>query len=106
MPGKKSQLTPLETRKQMLLVESELNRAQLLNEMRDFKNEIQLLKDKLYVIGSVTSAAAKLAVTLSAVGRAFSLQDGVKSSWVSALVNGAKAGASLWRLMRSDRHKT
>jgi hypothetical protein len=37
MPGKNLNLTPLESRKQLLLVESELNRAQLLNELRDFK---------------------------------------------------------------------
>ena len=36
MPGKIPQLTPLATRKQLLLLESELNRVQLLQEVGDF----------------------------------------------------------------------
>lgn len=103
MPGKKSQLTPLETRKQLLLVESELNRVQLLNEMHDFKDEIHHLQQQMQAIGSMVSAAAKLAATFSTVGRAFSHRDegDNKPSWVSMLLNAAQAGTSLWLLLRS-----
>ena len=101
MPGKKSQLTPLETRKQLLLVESELNRMQLLNEVRDFKNEIHCLMNQAHGIGSMASLAARLATTISAASRAFSNHDGGdKASWISTLVNGARAGTSLWLLLR------
>jgi hypothetical protein len=109
MSGKKSQLTPLETRKQLLLVESELNRAQLLNELQALKNEIHRLKHQVCEMGSVASAAAKVANTFSAIGQAFSHsnenEEG-KSSWIAMLLNGAKAGTSLWRLFRSCRRKT
>jgi hypothetical protein len=104
MPGKKSQLTPLETRKQLLLVESELNRAQLLNELRDFKNEIDHLKYQVREMGSIAASAAKLAATFSAIGQAFSHRnegEKEKPSWISTLLNGAKAGTSLWHLFRS-----
>jgi len=104
MPGKKPQLTSLETRKQLLLVESELNRAQLLNELRDFKNEILHLKHQVLEMGSIAASAAKLAATFSAIGQAFSRRnEGEKenSPWISTLLNGAKAGTSLWRLLRS-----
>jgi hypothetical protein len=103
MSGKKSQLTSLETRKQLLLVESELNRAQLLNELRDFKNEIHHLKHQVYAIGSVTSSAAKLAATFSAIRQAFShREDRVNGkSWISTLLNGAQTCASLWGMLRS-----
>jgi len=107
MFGEKSQLTPLETRKQLLLVESELNRAQLINELRDFKNEIEHLKRQMRGIGSAASAAARLAVTFSAIRQAFFRRDeGGKSSWISTLLNGAKAGTSLWLLLRSCWRKT
>lgn len=104
MSGKKSQLTPLETSKQLLLVESELNRAQLLDELRDFKNGIHHLKHQVWEIGSIAASAAKLATTFSAIGQAFSHRnEGEKEnpSWISTLLNGAKAGTSLWLLLRS-----
>jgi hypothetical protein len=106
MSGKTSQLTPLETKKQLLLVESELNRAQLLNELRDFKNEIQRLKHQVGGIVSTAELATKVISAFFDVGRAFSHRDeGEKPSWISTLLNGAKAGMSLWRLMRSRRRK-
>jgi hypothetical protein len=108
MSGKKSQLTSLETRKQLLLVESELNRAQLLNELRDFKNEIHHLKNQACEMGSIAASTAKLAATFSAIGQAFSHRnegEEGKPSWISTLLNGAKAGTSLWHLFRSCRGK-
>ncbi len=102
MPGKTSQLTSLETKKQLLLVESELNRAQMLNELRDFQGEIQHLKHQVWEIGSVAASAAKLAASFSAIRQAFSHRnEDEKPSWISMLLNGAKAGTSLWRLFRS-----
>ena len=104
MSGKKSQLTPLETRKQLLLVESELNRVQLLNELHDLKNEIHHLKDQICVVGSMASSAAKLATTFSAIATVFTHRKAAengKSSWVSTLLNGARTGALLWGTRRS-----
>ena len=98
MAGEKSQLTPLETRKQLLLVESELNRVQLGDELRDFKNEILRLKHQVFEMGSITA----LATAFSAAGRAISHRDeGDETSWISTLLNCARAGTSLWRLFRS-----
>ncbi len=107
MSGKTSQLTPLETRKQLLLVESELNRVQLVNEVRDFKSEIQRLKHQVGGIVSTAELATKVAGAFSEVGRAFSHRDeDEKPSWISTLLNGAKAGTSLWRWIRSRRRET
>jgi len=106
MSGEKSHLTSLETRKQLLLVESELNRAQLLNELREFKNEIHHLKHQVWEMGSIAASAAKLATTFSSIGQAFSHRnEDEKPSWISTLLKGAKAGTSLWLLLRSCRRK-
>jgi hypothetical protein len=108
MPGKTTGLTTLEARKQLLLVESELNRAQLLNELRDFKNEIQHWQHQAREIGSMVTSAAKLADTFSSIGQAFSHNEGnekEKTPWISKVLTGAKAGMSLWRLFRSDRRQ-
>jgi hypothetical protein len=105
MPGKNLNLTPLESRKQLLLVESELNRAQLLNELRDFNNEIHHLKSQVQAAGALMSSVAKLATTFSAIGSAFTHRDkgeNGKSSWFSTLINGARTGATIWGAIRSQ----
>jgi hypothetical protein len=104
MSGKNFQLTPLESRKQLLLVESELNRAQLVAELRDFKNELHQLEDQMQAIGSLASSAATLVNTFSAIGSAFAHRDGEDrkgKSWISTLLNGARTGVSLWSALRS-----
>jgi hypothetical protein len=104
MPGKNFQMTPLESRKQLLLVESELNRAQLLNELRDFKSKILQLEDQMQVIGSLASSAVTLASTFSTIGNALTHrngEDGKSKSWISTLLNGARTGVSIWSALRS-----
>jgi hypothetical protein len=104
MSGKNLHLTPLEARKQLLLVESELNRAQLLNELRELRNEIHHLKDQVHAIGSLASSATKLATTFSAIGNAFTHknpEEKKKTSWISTILNGARTGASIWGALRS-----
>ncbi len=104
MPGENFHLTPLESRKQLLLVESELNRAQLINELRALKSEINHLKAQAHAIGSIASSAAQLATTFSAISRVFTHRNGEEGksrSWISTLLNGARTGISLWSALRS-----
>jgi hypothetical protein len=99
-------MTPLESRKQLLLVESELNRVQLMNELRDFKIEVHQLKQQMEAIGSLASSAAKLTGTLSSIGDFFARRaenKKSKSSWISNLLNAARTGASIWDNLRSHR---
>jgi hypothetical protein len=105
MPGKNLYLTPLESRKQLLLVESELNRAQLLNELRDLNHEIHQVKSQVQAAGALVSSAAKLATTFSAIGSAFTHREAGekgKSSWLSTLIQGARTGATIWGILRSQ----
>ena len=104
MPGKKLHLTPLESRKQLLLVESELNRVQLVNELHELKGEFNHLKNRVQAVGSVASSAVKLATTFSAIRSAFTHRNddkNEKSSWISTLVSGARTGVLLWGALRS-----
>lgn len=105
MLGKDFHLTTLESRKQLLRVESELNRAQLFNELRDFKKEIHHLQDQVAAMSSIVSSVAKLATTFSVIGGVFARsnnEEKKKSSWVSTLFRGARAGASIWSALRSN----
>lgn len=104
MSGKTNGLTPLEARKQLLLVESELNRMQLVSELREFKTEFGHLKTQVQVFGSILSSATTLTQTFSQIRSAFS-HDEKKSegkSWVSSLMNGAKTCVSLFGAFRSQ----
>jgi hypothetical protein len=108
MPGKSFQLTPLATRKALLLATSELNRVQLANEWRAFKQEIQPWQAQVQALGSLAGSAAKLTATFSAIGEALAPPNAAqtkKPAWISLLLNGAKAGTSLWLLLRSCRRK-
>jgi hypothetical protein len=105
MSGKNFHLTPIESRKQLLLVESELNRVQLVNELHELKHEIRHVKKQVETLGAIASSVAKLATTFSAIGSAFTHRgsdEKKKSSWISTLVNGARAGASIWSAFKSD----
>jgi hypothetical protein len=107
MFGKATGLTARETRKQQLLVESELNRARLLNELCELKDEVRHLKLQAQAVGSMAFVAAKLATTFSAIGSAFSHRDNddTKPSWISALLKGAQTCASLWEEWKAARQR-
>ncbi len=97
MPGKPVKLNSLEARKQLLLVESELNRAQLLNEVRELKITISQIKGQMHSIGAMAASAAKLATTFFAVRHLFSRSEkGGGKSWLTALLKGAQLFASFW----------
>jgi len=106
MPGQNSTLTPLQSRKQLLVLESELNRALLRNEMRDMKGEVRQLTNQVRTWGSIVSSVANLAGTVSDIGHAFSPGGGnekSRPSWISTLIEGAKAGASIWSSWKSNK---
>ena len=106
MPGEKPKLTSLETRKQLLLLESDLNRAQFVEAVQDWKIEFHRTKEHLTRLGSMVSLAARLAATFSTARRLFSRPvDGGKKSWLSFLFDGMTAGTSLWQILSSHRRK-
>ena len=105
MLGKKSQLTALALRKQLLLAESELNRKQLIREVEEWKDEFHRSKERLENLGSVASMTAKVAATVATASRVFSGSNGGKRSWIASLFNSATTGTSLWFLFRSFRRK-
>ena len=60
MFGKKSHVTPLELRKQLLIAESELNRAQLVQDWQAVADGVRSAADQARTLSSVASAAAAL----------------------------------------------
>jgi hypothetical protein len=99
-------LKVLEARKQLLLVESKLNREEFSRELDHLRDEYDRMKRKARVAGSIASAATLLTTTASAIHRHYhpSQKSGsipTKKSWVSAALSHANAGTSLYLKVRS-----
>jgi hypothetical protein len=106
MPQRKPKLTPLAARKQLLLLESQLNRDQLVTAIQEWRDEFHRSKALLSRISSVASMATRALATVSTVKRLFSRgRDGAKKSWLSYLFDGLSTGASLWSIFQSQRNK-
>ncbi len=107
MFGKRSYLKSLESQKQALMAESEVNRIELLKDWDALKMEGNRVKKHLRNVGSIASSAALLATAAAFFRRR---QEPAKppgnhanaaSAWVNAALNGARAGASLFSKLRS-----
>lgn len=102
---KNTRLTNLALRKQLLLAESRVNRAELLREVEAVKEEVARLKKSAVTFGSMASSAALVASAVSLFRRhsahAKNSNDGEKPSWISTAFAGAQIGASLFSKIKS-----
>ena len=104
MFGKKPHLTPLELRKQLLIAESELNRAQLAGDVAALSASVRALTGRATFFASVASSAAVLVAGLAAFQRRKSAEAAAKSSWWQTMVKGAGVISTFWLAFRSQAH--
>jgi hypothetical protein len=97
-------MNPLETRKQLLIAESELNRAQLVQEWQMVADDAQALARKARIIGSWVSIAASLVAGLAFLRRKKSAHAVEKPSRLQTILKGAGLVSTIWRLFRSQGH--
>jgi hypothetical protein len=99
MLGKKYRLTMLDSRKKLLVLESELNRAHLIREIGAVKHEIHTLTERIRSAGAIASLTADVISTLS---DSFSNgNDRKHQRRFFSLGNFARAGVGIWKLFRS-----
>ena len=98
-------MNPLESRKQLLVAESELNRAQLVQEWQTIADEVQSLTRQARTISSIASAAASLVTGLASCRRKASAPAAEKPSWWQTLLKGAGLVSSFWSEFRSQRRE-
>lgn len=103
---KNSSLTSLQTRKKLLLAESEVNRAELVNELKKVKGEISHLKKQVRTFGSIASSAALAATAFSLFRKRKASSEsshggGKVASWISSALAGARIGTSLFLKIKS-----
>ena len=98
-------MNPLKSRKQLLIAESELNRAQLAQDWQTMADEVNALAKQARTIGSITSGAMALISGLSWFSRRKSAPVAEKSSWLQTILKAAQLAGSLWSEFR-QRPKT
>lgn len=103
MSGREPAVNPLALRKQLLIAESEINRAQLVQDGEILLNGIRAVTTKARSVGSMASVAALLVAGLVAVRRKRADSVTAKVSWLQTLLKGAKVIAPLWFAFRRAR---
>ena len=88
-------MTPLESRKQLLLVESDLNRAQLLEEWQTAGAQVRGLAGRASTFTAMAAAAASLLAALGSWWSAPPAPAAVKPSWLATIFK----GIDLWSVI-------
>lgn len=101
MFGNHPRVNPLESRKQLLIAESELNRAQLEQEWVALTAGVRTLTGRVKSFGSIASAAALVVAGLAAFRRGRPGNADVKPSWFQMALKGAQAAGSIWLAFRA-----
>jgi len=99
MFGKEPCVTPLELRKQLLITESEINRARLLGEWQTLADDLFSFADQVISVKTMASSIVPLVAGLAAFtgGRAAAAS---KSSWFQKVVSGARVASTIWLAIR------
>jgi len=105
MSGTNPRLTPLESRKQILIAESELNRAQLGEDVAALKTEVGALTEHAKSFGALASSAAILLAGVAAIRQARSVFAVAKPSWRQTIVKGAGLVSTMWLALRAAAQK-
>lgn len=94
-------MTSLASRKQLLIAESELNRAHLTEEIATLSARARALAARAKSIGVITSCAAALVAGFTAFKRGQSLAPAGKPSWLQSILKGVGLVSSVWSSFRS-----
>jgi len=94
-------MSPLESRKQLLIAESELNRAQLGGDLDALTAGVRTLTDNAKSFGSMASSAAVLVAGLAAFRHSRATPAGAKTSWLRRILKGAGMVSTLWLAFRA-----
>jgi len=100
MFGKIPPMNQFELQKQLLIAESELNRAQLAGDMATLADGVFALTDRAARLTSILSAAAALAGGLAAFRRGKNADTGTKHSRLRTILKIASLASSLWLALR------
>jgi hypothetical protein len=104
MFGKNPRISPLEVRKRLLIAESELNRAELVQELETAVDDFRSYAGHVKSIGLIISSTALLLGTLTAFRRRKSGGTGARPFPLQAILKGAGLIRKLWTAFRQRDH--
>ena len=104
MFGKTPSINPLDLRKQLLIAESEINRAQLRQEWETLAAGLGGLADRAKTISTYASVMAALLAGLAVFRRGNAVPGDAKRSWIRTAIKGLRVAASIWLAFRARRH--
>jgi len=87
-------------RKQLLIAESELNRARLSQEWQTMRHDARDLAHRAKTIAAWASSAALLVAGVTALRRGPSAPRTAKSSWFHKILNAARLASAIWLAFR------
>jgi len=94
-------MNPLQSRKKLLLAESELNRAQLVQELDIVADDFYSLADRARTFATFASATASLVSIITSFRRKTSVPATEKPSWLQTILKSAPLIGSLWSKFHS-----
>ena len=101
MSLKQNPVSALESRKQLLVAESELNRARLLQEWQTLGDGLASLADRVRAFGTMASATKSLLDSFATVTNGKPTATPAKSSWFQKVADGARLASTIWLGFRS-----
>ena len=101
MSGKSPGLSPLESRKQLLVAESEINRLQMQEEWQAMTGGIHGIARRVKSIRALASAAAAFVAGVSSFQRGKSADAEARPSWFQTALKGVQLAGSVWQEFRA-----
>jgi hypothetical protein len=98
-------MNPLESRKQLLITESELNRSQLVGDLEALTSGVSVVTDRVKSFGVIASSVALLAAGYATLKRGKAVDPTVKPSWWRTIQRGAGLISTVWLAFRSRRRE-
>jgi hypothetical protein len=106
MFGTSPRVNQLEAHKKLLIAESELNRAQLIEDMTALREDVSELARRAKSMTSIAVVAAALVTGVVAVRRRKPADPAnPKPSWLQGALKGASLVSNLWHSFRSNGHE-
>ncbi len=98
-------MSPLESRKQLLIAESELNRVHMMDDLVRLTTNARVLFERACSLGSIASPAAAIVAGLAAFQRPKTEEGGRSSTWLPGIIKGVGLVSTLWLAIRSRRRE-
>jgi hypothetical protein len=100
MFGRKLRVSPLESRKRLLIAESEINRARLLQEGQMLVDGLSSLADRARSFSIIAASILSLGAGLATFTRR-RRAPAARSSLIQKVASGARLATTIWLLFRS-----